>query len=64
MTRAQATALLRRFEAAQRLERAGQVTREAARYGLATQQHADMLHDAERDYAQFSTLAGWVVISR
>lgn len=62
MTPAQADAHRRRQQAAVNLERARQIAREADRYGLLTQRHADAVAEAERAYDQETRLAGWAVI--
>jgi hypothetical protein len=61
---AQREALQRRYDAAQNLERAGQIAREAVRYGKPSKQHADALNAAEVAYKRETILAGWVVVSR
>jgi hypothetical protein len=58
---AQREALQRRYDAAQNLERAGQIAREAVRYGKPSRQYADAIRDAELVYDQATVLAGWAV---
>lgn len=62
-TLAEVTAMARRLQAAEDLERARQVVREAARYELATQQHRDLLAAAERIW-DMELIKNWAVIAR
>jgi hypothetical protein len=62
-TPAQVDAMQRRQAAAEALERARQIVRENARYGVpVTNQHYDAVRAAERDYDQASN--NWPVIQR
>jgi hypothetical protein len=63
-TPAQRAALSRRYTAAEDLERARQIAREAARYGLATNRHANAIALAEHEYDLHTAIAGQAVNGR
>lgn len=56
-TPAQRAAMQRRYNAAQTLERARQIVREAAPFGLITQQHVEAVHQAELEYDSAGAVA-------
>lgn len=60
-TPAQRAAVSRRYRAAEALERARQIAREAGRYGLATKQHSDAIAQAEQDYQLETEMTAWAV---
>lgn len=63
-TPAQRAAVSRRYQAAEALERARQIAREASRYGLATKRHSDAVAQAEQDYQLETEMTAWAVGSR
>lgn len=64
-TSIQLAAMGRRLAAAENLERARQVIREHARYGIpVTDTHRAAVVTAELDYDLETTQAGWAVVQR